>query len=83
MATTKKQIEGNVTGWLAHTESGEHQIHRCVATRQRQEVYDWLGHEDDVALQGFLDGCAYCDYFDSDGKYLGPDEFGLGLRFGD
>ena len=70
-----------VTGFCIQIGDETIPLYRDVCHNHPQRVHDAMGTKNEIELQGILDGVSYFGYFDDDGDYLGPDEYGLGLRF--
>jgi hypothetical protein len=58
-------------------------IHRDVTRIHPRAVHDALGTRSEAELQMYLDDCHVLDWYDSDGRHLGPDDKGLELRWAD
>ena len=71
----------NVAGFQLHHEGKVIPIVRDVAHVHPIEVHTAMGSHSESELQDALDQMSYHDYFDEKGKYIGPDESGIGLRF--
>ena len=69
-----------VGGFCVTTNGHTYPIYRDVCYRHPAAVHAACGSESEVDLQRGLDGLSYDSWFDDDGRYLGDDCNGIGLR---
>lgn len=54
-------------------------LHRDVGHRHPAEVHEALGTSSEAELQMVLDGYRVEAYYDEDGRWLGPDRYGVAM----
>ena len=60
-----------------------HEVHRDVAHEHPASVHRAMGTTSEAGLQRFLDTMNASDWYDRDGKHLGPDVNGFEMFEGD
>ena len=71
----------DVVGFEVVVDGNHLPISRDVRTRHSSEIHAALGTHTEAELQDMLSQLQRSEWFDEDGRYVGPDKYGLGLRF--
>lgn len=80
MTSTTEITQDEVLGFDIAINGVEYMIQRDVCHEHPEDVHAALGSSSESELQSMLDGLYYRDWFAADGRYLGRDCNGVGLR---
>jgi hypothetical protein len=79
--TETTESRENVVGFAVTVDGATYPICRDVCYEHPAEVHAAFMTESEIDIQLVLDAVRYDDWFTADGRYLGCDCNGLGLRF--